>query len=147
MNDFSALMELRARNYRLLSIFYKEEISPGRLEQLRAATFPSGQGWEMIFDSIRREGHMFSQTQNSGQKRLPLLRALAADYARIFLGAGTMTARQHFLMIRLYQLQKADHAGELGTGTDNICPAAVYLSGFSDGRPHGSGAGIYGPPV
>lgn len=96
MNEIAQSMKSRGDMYRLLSRFYYKEADKAFLERLRATKFaeadgPFGEGAALLKKALAGIG--------GSDKDMDML---AADYARIFLGAGVIKEKTAFPFESVY---------------------------------------------
>ena len=100
MSELSELMENRATMYDFLSRVYKVEVDEAFLAELKATHYPQNTGSEPIDEAYRRIHAFLCRAREN------TLNTLAVDYARIFLGCGSLDAEAAYPFESVYTSPK-----------------------------------------
>lgn len=100
MSELSELMENRATMYDFLSRIYKVEVDEEFLSELKQTHYPQNTGNESIDEAYRRIHAFLCRAREN------TLNTLAVDYARIFLGCGSLDAEAAYPFESVYTSPK-----------------------------------------
>lgn len=99
-NEIAQICASRANMYNMLSRVFMEEVDAKFLKELKSMHFPQNTGNEQVDAAYLELFKFLRKTKES------VIDDLAVDYARVFLGTGTMESRAAFPFESVYTSEK-----------------------------------------
>ena len=140
-NELAVACENRADLYTLLARVFRVEVDESFLADLKSTRYPQNTGNEDIDEAYRRLHHFLCESQES------TLNDLAVDYARAFLGSGSLDAEAAYPfesvytspkglimqdardeVLAIYRSERIDKAARWREPEDHLAPELEFMA-------------------